>query len=254
MDMIRTEPGFATAAKLDTAGLRRIFRRDGFVQISPFLRESDAAALHDHLANREDWRLVLNAGAQVYEIDRAGQAAMGEEERGKLDSLVNRAAGSGFQYRFETIRVPDAAAERTSGATSLDRFAAFLSEPPMLDQLRAITGAGDIAFADAQATSYSEGHFLTAHDDDVEGKSRRAAYVFGLTPAWRPEWGGLLLFHGSAGTIERALVPGFNVLTLFSVPRLHSVSSVTPFAAGARLSVTGWLRASDSASEGQTRP
>jgi Rps23 Pro-64 3,4-dihydroxylase Tpa1-like proline 4-hydroxylase len=223
--------------------LRRAFKRDGFVQISPFLRDEDAAALRDHIADREDWRLVLNAGLNVYEIDRAGQAAMNAEERDRLDALVNRAAGSAFQYRFETIRVPDSAAQREARVTPLDRFATLLSEPPILDQLRTITGAGDIAFADAQATSYAPGHFLTAHDDDVEGKNRRAAYVFGLTRNWRAEYGGLLLFHDRRGAIERAVVPGFNVLTLFSVPRLHSVSYVTPFASGARLSVTGWLRA-----------
>ena len=236
-------PEVALAARLDAGALRKAFRRDGFVQIAPFLREGDAAALRSHLSAREDWRLVLNAGPKVYEIDRAGQAAISEAERRKLDELVTQAASTGFQYRFETIRVPDSPTARAASATWLDQFATFLSEPPLRDQLRTITEARDIAFADAQATSYSAGHFLTAHDDDVEGKNRRAAYVFGLTRNWRPEHGGLLMFHDGRGEIERALVPGHNVLTLFSVPRVHSVSYVTSFAPGARLSVTGWLRA-----------
>jgi Rps23 Pro-64 3,4-dihydroxylase Tpa1-like proline 4-hydroxylase len=29
----------------------------------------------------------------------------------------------------------------------------------------------------------------------VAGKNRVAAYVLNLTPRWRVEWGGLLMFH-----------------------------------------------------------
>jgi Rps23 Pro-64 3,4-dihydroxylase Tpa1-like proline 4-hydroxylase len=60
---------------------------------------------------------------------------------------------------------------------------------------------------------------------------------------WRLEWGGLLLFHGSDGNVERGLVPAFNSLNLFAVPRMHSVSEVTRAAAYRRYSITGWLRA-----------
>jgi Rps23 Pro-64 3,4-dihydroxylase Tpa1-like proline 4-hydroxylase len=66
--------------------------------------------------------------------------------------------------------------------------------------------------------------------------------VLGLTPGWRAEWGGLLMFHERGGDIERALMPRFNVLNVFAVPQLHSVSAVAPFAGNDRLSVTGWLR------------
>ena len=103
-----------------------------------------------------------------------------------------------------------------------------------------MTGAADIAFADAQATAYAPGDFLTAHDDNVAGKARRAAYVLGLTPGWRTDWGGLLLFHRDS----TAWVPRFNTLNLFGVPQPHSVSQVASFAGNRRYAVTGWLRAS----------
>jgi Rps23 Pro-64 3,4-dihydroxylase Tpa1-like proline 4-hydroxylase len=66
--------------------------------------------------------------------------------------------------------------------------------------------------------------------------------VFGLTPQWRIEWGGLLLFHGADGQVERGFVPRFNSLALFAVPQLHSVSMVTRAAPYRRYSITGWLR------------
>jgi len=76
----------------------------------------------------------------------------------------------------------------------------------------------------------------------VAGKQRHAAYVYNLTPAWRADWGGLLLFHGDDGNVTRGLTPSFNALNIFAVPQPHSVSMVTPFAASRRYSVTGWLR------------
>jgi SM-20-related protein len=63
----------------------------------------------------------------------------------------------------------------------------------------------------------------------------------GLTPNWRVEWGGLLLFHGKEGQLS-GLSPRFNCLNMFALPSMHSVSQVTPFAGGVRYSVTGWLR------------
>ena len=64
-----------------------------------------------------------------------------------------------------------------------------------------------------------------------------------MTPHWRAEWGGLLLFHDDSGDTRRGLVPRFNCLNLFAVPQSHSVSQVATYAGATRLSVTGWLRA-----------
>ena len=108
--------------------------------------------------------------------------------------------------------------------------------------MRAVTGDDTIAFADAQATRFDPGHFLTCHDDKVGGKSRRVAYVLSLSPVWRPDWGGALQFFGVDGNIEQAYVPTYNAINLFRVPSDHSVSIVAPFAGASRYSITGWLR------------
>jgi SM-20-related protein len=51
-----------------------------------------------------------------------------------------------------------------------------------------------------------------------------------------------LLFHDQTGGVTRGLAPGFNILTLFSVPQPHSVAQVASYAAAPRLSIVGWLR------------
>jgi Rps23 Pro-64 3,4-dihydroxylase Tpa1-like proline 4-hydroxylase len=236
---------FALNPRLDPEALHRRFVRSGRVEIADFLAPGVAEALRAHLLSRADWVLVLNAGAKVFEIPRRQFLAMEAEQLRKLDALVAAEARQGFQYRYEAIRVPDEAEERLGAPDLLTRFVGFLSSAPVLDLLRAVTGFSEIGFADGQATSYSPGHFLTRHDDAVEGKNRKAAYVLGLTENWQAEYGGLLMFHRGDGNIEEAFTPAMGALRVFAVPVSHSVSYVAPFAPEPRLSITGWLRSRD---------
>ena len=231
------------ASSIDTESARGQFLAGGHAQVMPWLSEESAQALHAELAARDDWREVINSGEKVFELDRANQARLGAADRERLEAAINAGAMAGFQHRFESIRVPDDPAERAARATMLDQFAEFMSSAGTLEVLTQITGLAALDFADAQATTYRPGDFLTGHHDDVAGKNRRAAYVLGLTPEWRTEWGGLLLFHDEQDDVGRGLLPRFNCLNLFAVPQTHSVSQVASYAGATRLSVTGWLRA-----------
>ena len=172
---------FTLNPELDAARLRADYRAHGHVQLMPFVEHEQAAALAAVLGADESWREVINSGTKLFELDRSAQASLEPERRSRLEAAIALAARNEFQHRYESIRVDDSDAVRRSNPTPLNQFALFLSSPPVIDLLRAITGAADIGFADAQATAYRPGDFLTAHDDAVEGKGRRAAYVFGLT-------------------------------------------------------------------------
>jgi SM-20-related protein len=228
---------------LDVSALAKSFNENGRVHIPEFLHAEDAKALYERLRYRTDWVQVLATTSGAVELDRPTRAQLDDEQVKALNNAVYAQARSGFQYRFETVRVPDSASERAAGTDIIFSFANFMSTDSVRDFLRTITGSAEIEYADAQATAYAPGDFLTGHDDAVEGKFRRAAYVFGLTPVWRLEWGGLLLFHGSNGHVDCGWVPTFNTLNLFKVPQLHSVSEVTQAAAYRRYAITGWLRA-----------
>lgn len=230
------------ASDLDVERYRVAFARSGRVQIDPFLDEPSADLLAEHLDSRIDWREVINSGDKVFELDRDNQAKLGSDGRSRLTNAINEGARTGFQHIFESIRVSDDAAERAASGTPLDAFAMFMSTPDTIEVLRTITGLDEADFADAQATLYRPGDFLTAHRDDVEGKNRLAAYVLSLTALWRTEWGGLLLFHDELGDVSCGLTPRFNSLNIFRVPQTHSVSQVASFAGANRLSITGWLR------------
>lgn len=227
----------------DEPKLAEAFARDGIVRIHNFLDENAAMSLHSHLRSREDWRQVFNSGEKVFELDRSTRAALPRDRLADLDEAIYAGARSGFQYRYETIRVPDDVADRLADGTALAQWAHWMSTSGTRDFLRRLTRGKDIAFADAQGTAFSPGDFLTGHDDAFEGKNRRAAYVFSLTPVWRLEWGGLLIMHGENGASSRAYAPEMNVLTIFRVGLMHSVSEVSRAAAQRRYSITGWLRA-----------
>lgn len=234
---------FALNPDLDTAALAETFTRDGQVSIDGFLTLASANALAAYLNSRDDWIEVLNAGEKVYEIPQQRLPELDAAAQAQLDRSVNDAARHGFQYRYRTIRTDDDAAARAQSGTPLDTFANFLCSETVISFFRTVTRTARIDFADAQATAYGPGHFLTRHDDNVAGKNRYAAYVFGLSEGWRPEWGGLLMFHDENGGVSRVMTPAFNSLRVFAVPVPHSVSYVAPFAGKQRVSVTGWLRA-----------
>lgn len=230
---------FALNPDIDAAALAAQFARHGRVQVKNFLLPDCAEALHLLLRERGDWVQVLNSNDKVFELSRQTRAEMTAAARADLDNAIYAQARGGFQYRYESIRVPDGAEARAATDDPLAAFAEWMSTGEARDLLRRIVGVDAIAFADAQATAYAPGDFLTGHDDAVAGKNRHAAYVMNLTPVWRTEWGGLLLFHEPE---VRGFAPAFNTLNMFRVPQMHSVSEVTRAAAYRRYSITGWLR------------
>ena len=163
---------------------------------------------------------------------------------GRLAALAEQAS-TGFAYAYLSYPMIRAYIEGWDRGHPIHGLSEFLNSPPFLDLLRTVTGRTDVLKADAQATLYRPGDFLALHDDgaaDESNSDRVCAYTFGFTRAWRPDWGGQLLFHDQEGEIERGFAPAFNTLTLFQVPRPHSVAPVAPYAAAPRLSVVGWTR------------
>lgn len=241
---------FALHPDLRVDELAAEFARTGRISIPRFLSPESALRLKEHLQSRQDWVLLLNADPKVIAFRRRDYEALRPDQKQQLEKMVAHGARRGFQYRYEAIAVKDAPHDREQSGSLLDKFALFMSSPEVIGFFRTLTGRGDIGWADAQATMYRPGHFLTRHDDDVKGTGRRAAYVLGLTEEWRPEWGGLLMFHRDNDDIEEAFNPAFNSLRLFAVPAQHSVSYVCPFAPPTRVAVTGWLRVSGNAIAG----
>ncbi|MDO9335171.1 MAG: 2OG-Fe(II) oxygenase family protein [Caulobacter sp.] len=228
---------------LDPAAFREAYDRDGHVQIANVFEPDVIEGLAQILDRSTPWDLAVSTPAGREEVFTQGQlAAMSREAiAGKIQGAARR-AGEGFAFVYLCYPMIAAYLAGRDPGHPLHQLTEFLNGPEFLAFGSAVSGAAGITKVDAQASYYRPGDFLSLHDDTGPTDERRVAYTLGFTRRWRPDWGGQLLFHDAAGDIVRGLAPGFNVLTLFKVPRWHSVAPVAPYAAGKRLQVVGWLR------------
>ena len=227
----------------DAAALAPDFAAASRLQLTDFLRHDGAMALFRELMASPEWALAVNKGEEVSDFRADEMAAWPAGQREALDAAVVAGGRQGFQFRYETIRLPEyGSGLKQDPPPALRGLVDFLNRPEMIDFFRTLTGIAEIDFADGHASRYSEGHFLTSHDDRNDDMSRRAAYVVNLTPQWRPDWGGILQFYDERANVVRGFTPAFNTLNIFAVPQPHSVSWVTPLAVAPRYAVTGWLR------------
>jgi hypothetical protein len=223
---------------LDLADLRRRFVHDGHVRVRRVFTRG-APELYDYLSGNDGWIQLVNHEAGAHEIAWRDWQAPNSPSRLTLEPQIFARANQEFQYSYAALRIPTIG-EREENQV-LNALADLMRDDPMQALLEGITTLADPVFTDGQVTAYGPGDFLTGHDDDLAGSGRKVAFVLGLTPQWRFEWGGLLLFHDLGGTECTGLIPQFNTLDLFAIPRYHSVSMVTRAAPRRRFSVTGWL-------------
>lgn len=229
----------------DVTGLKTGLARNRRGRMDAFLSDSAANRLFEALTEQKDWNLQAYTQGRHINIDYNGMKQRPREEWDRLKDIVHAEARHGFGYFFCNVPLYDIAHHGKFPGHPLLAAYRLMNSPRVLDIVREATGARDISFADAQATKFLPGHFLTAHDDDVCDKNRRAAYVLSMTKTWRADWGGQLQFFDDEGHVDRAFVPGFNALSIFLVPQNHAVSALSAFADAPRLSITGWFRTGD---------
>lgn len=226
--------------ELDIAHLASQYRQHSRVRINRILANG-APDLLDAFERSENWVQLINHPGGVHEIPYRQWAKPSFPGRTKITKDMFENACDGFQYSYAAQRIPDTV-ENHPDMTLAD-IAGLMESPAMLKLLEGVTGVSAPDFTDGQATAYGCGDFLTGHDDDLAGANRKTAFVLGLTPQWRTEWGGLLLFHEPGRPDMQGLLPQFNSLDLFLVPKYHSVSLVSMAAPRRRFAITGWLSA-----------
>ena len=240
MSALKLDPG------LDPKALKPLFDRFGRLHLPKLLATPDAQRLAEAL-KRAPWSRTFLANGKGFDVPRGDYGATAEDVRREVEAAIARGGRTGFQFDFDTFRISDfiEAGQRQGGAVAeLEAAYDLLNSVAFLDFVRRLTGDDRPVYCDAQATRYQAGQFLTAHDDNLAGKDRLYAYVLNLTPGWRVEWGGLLLFHDADGHVAEGYAPKFNSLNIFRVPAWHSVSQVAAYVDQDRLAITGWIRGS----------
>lgn len=223
---------------------RPVFRQFRRLHIPGILTPDTAAELYRSVALARGWMRTIHVDkGRDAEILLDGDGAPSAKERAVLERQLTGMARDSFRYVFDLIRVSaDVHAGRPVDPALAAAFT-FVNSAPFLDFARTLTGDPDLVHCDMTATRYRAGHFLTVHDDEAPELHRRFAYVLNLTPRWRADWGGILMFLDDQDHVAEGYVPAFNALNIFEVPQRHAVSMVAPFAEGDRISLTGWFRA-----------
>ncbi len=215
--------------------LRQFYSQHQAISIQNVLKPEIATDIHTALTQL-DWDLEINdynptprLKVPLHDIENPDAPLMNaldeipnNQDRDKLFYMRLNVDGDRFQ---EPI---------------LKRFSEYLNSEDFLAPLRSVVGNPAISHSWMEATCYQPGCFLGGHRDDHHANNR-VAFVFNLTPQWQMDWGGMLMLPNpnSQPTIIPVL---WNSLSLFTVPRDHFVSAVSPAARGGRYSITGWLR------------
>ncbi len=228
---------------LDLARYADAYAQRGIVQIANVFEAPVADGLEKLLAGPLPWRLLMTDSSDRPVHFSAAEAQAAGRER--MDALIRDALARARQnrgYLYNTYPMIEGYLRSWDPGHPIHLVTEFINSPEFLDLGRRVTGVPGITKADAHATAYHPGHYLTRHVDHGEDRERRAAYVLGFSRNWQPDWGGLLLFLSDRQDITEGYLPRFNVLTIFDIKYLHTVTQVSSFAGGVRRSITGWFR------------
>lgn len=235
-------PAVELADGIDMNLVAGIYSKMGRVHVPDFLTTHSARHLLQSINKDIPWKLHFNSTGGVYDIESQEYAALPESKRGALHQAIYNNAVRNFQFLFENFPVSDTYDAGKHRQHYIMRVYEFLNSERFLNFARKITRIEAISSVNAQLTRYQPGHFLTWHDDEVAGSNRVAAYVLGLSPEWRTDWGGILNFIDDDWNVSEGYVPKMNALNIFRVPQKHAVSCVAPFAPTGRVSLSGWFR------------
>lgn len=228
---------------LDLSPYTEVYARRGIVQIPAVLEDELASDIETELGGTLPWRMLLtDQEDKPAHFSSSELQAMGRE---RVDAMVKGAFERARQnrgYFYNSYPMIEGYLKGWDQGHPIHLVTEFINGPEFLNLGRAITGIAGINKADAHATAYHPGHYLTRHLDYGDDHERRAAYVLGFTRNWQPDWGGLLLFLNQKQDITEGYLPRFNVLTIFDIKYLHTVTQVSSFAGGVRRSITGWFR------------
>lgn len=228
-------------SKLKTENLKKDFQAKGRIQVADFLDTKDADTLHDLVAGCKLYKFKYNEGEKETWVDPGEIKNMPETKLQDMgNKIYNAAMNRDFQYNHYSVPLTN---EKLSAKEALAPFKdvmAFLNGKDMKAFIKGLAGE---AYKDAiaEAIWHKTDSFQTTGDGSHKGENRVLGFSLDLSRDWDVDWGGNRLFRGKKGDVEDLYPSLFNSLTLFKVPQKQSLSLITGYSKGLRLSISGWL-------------
>ena len=212
--------------------------QEGCLRVSDFLNSEFANQIYKCLSSEVDWGLACNINRKSKTYLKCNDIAdLTEEIRITLQSQVNQP----FQFVYNTYMIVTSYLEQRDPGHFLYTILEWLNSVEAIDYFKTLIKDTNLVKINAQATRYLPGHFLTQHNDENLEEGRMYAYILGFTKDWNPDWGGLLHILDEDNNIVKTMIPEYNSLSIFKVPKNHFVSLVSPTAQKERIAITGWL-------------
>lgn len=239
---------FTLNTGLDPVKLADEFQRHGRIRVRNFLQSDSAVALYQYLFRDARWDTFFVLDGEV--TRRSGDKPLTPDIDERSLKYAYEAADVGFAYIHDATSLfpEDLNLDVTNRGEVADpvlsAFGKFLRSSPFLEFARALTGCSELRNAEAIATRFRKGHFMTFHSAisrfDQTGK-RKAVFFLNLTPEWKPERGGLTEFRSQVADVVEAYVPCFNTLDVITFPQGYWISPVAPFVRDPMLAMSGRL-------------
>lgn len=210
----------------------------GSTTIQNWLAEEEAERFTEELKKiSEDWWFQSTFdNKEVRNIQYKPQNA---EQLLKNSQAAHKAFLEGkFSYNF------DRSMPHVDGCECIEcQFKGWLRSEEVMGWVSQLTGEELSGTGELFASRYRSGQFLSPHHDLNKGK---IGFVFNITKNWRPEYGGLLhILEEDYINVNKIVLPKFNQLTIFNIPKVHGVphfvSHVHNGVDKHRLSFTGWF-------------
>ena len=233
-----TSSPWLTLSGNDFASLGDQLREDGVAQVSNPLSQECAEDLGNEL-DKAAWNLVIWLNDEVFQSDLTKLTAAKERE---LVPFAQAQADTQFRFAYDRVALTDRAPSDHEPSPCLKQLHDTWAHPKALGNWSNMLAGQEVTSLSMQATRFRREHFLTPHDDSHrDGAPRLVAFVLSLATAWQSHWGGQTHIEDTRGQ-TRVITPGFNTLTLFTVPRGHFVSLVASYAPPrGRVAISGCL-------------
>ena len=232
-------------ARLDIKRITEHFQRRGRIHIGNFFEPGYAEQLRACLENDVPWEGCTygpNAPPpeEIHGLSESAKASLAQLGK-RLEKDEKTGIESEYSFYFYRYVIPGGQVEL------LSRFHHWIStDPGVMKFINTLSRAERIDSASANAFVYRPGCFLNVHNDaQPEEKPeyrRMIAYSIGLTPEWRPDWGGYLNILDSGMNLIDVFPVRFNSISFFKVPVWHFVQPVASYAKRDRYTITGWFQ------------
>lgn len=228
-------------SKLKTETLKKDFQAKGRIQIADFLDSKNADSLHDMVAGCQLYKFKYNDGDEEIWIDPVKLKNFPEPKLQEMgNTIFTNAMNRDFQYNYYACPLTEEKLSSKEALAPFKEVMAFLNSADMKAFIKALSG-DSFKDASAEAIWHKTDSFQTTGEGTRKGEKRLFGFALDLSRDWDVDWGGNRFFREENGEIADLFPSLFNSLTLFRVPQKQSLSMITGYSKGLRLSISGWL-------------